>query len=190
MYGLEKPVQVHESNTDLEFGESTRKRVTTRVWKRRKAHHKGEKPAQPDDCDGISITSKDLAWRCIRILLLKYDGLVTTLNTQNRNPPEDFNAMLLEEEMHQNTRNGEDSTFSAWTKKGKGKDSSNPSSSDNKKKKMIKYIYHNKLGHKQNECWKKLANKKNNIKRESGNSAQEVPIELFVAIEEICTKAG
>ena len=57
---------------------------------------------------GITITSKDLARRCIGILPPKYDGLVTTLNTQNRNPPlnfEDFSAMLLEEEMHQNTRN-------------------------------------------------------------------------------------
>ena len=50
--------------------------------------------------------------------------------------------MLLEEEMCQNTRNEEDSAFSAETKKGKGKDFSNPSSlDDEKKKKKIKCFY-------------------------------------------------
>ena len=87
-------------------------------------------------------------------------------------------------------RNGEDSAFWARTKKGKGKDSSNPSSSDDKKrKKKIKCFYCNKSRHKQNECRKKLADEKYGVKRESGNSAHEVPIELFVALEEICTKA-
>lgn len=64
---------------------------------------------------GITITSEDLARRCIRILPPKYHSLVTALNTQNRNVPLNFevsSAMLLEEEMHQKMRNGgEDSTF-------------------------------------------------------------------------------
>ena len=50
---------------------------------------------------GITITSEDLAQRCIQILPLKYDSLVMALNTRNRNLPlnfEDFSAMLLDEE--------------------------------------------------------------------------------------------
>ena len=104
---------------------------------------------------GITITSEDLVRRCIRILPPKYDGLVTALNTQNRNPPlnfEDFSAMLLGEEMYQKMRTGEDLAFLAGSKKGKGKDSCNPSSSEDKKnKKKIKCCYCNKVGHKQNE---------------------------------------
>ena len=63
--------------------------------------------------------------------------------------------MLLKEEMHQNTRNEEDLTFSTVTNKGKGKDSSNPSFLDNKKKKKkkkIKCFFCNKSWHKQKEC--------------------------------------
>ena len=94
--------------------------------------------------------------------------------------------MLQEEEMHQNTRNEEDSTFLARTKKGKGKDSDSPSSSDDKKmkKKKIKCFYCSKSRHEQNKCRKKLDDEKNNVKK-SGNNVQEVKVELFVAIEEI-----
>ena len=63
------------------------------------------------------------------------------------------------------------------------------SSNDMKKKKKIECFYCNKSRHKQNKCSKKLANENNGVKRESGNNAQEVLIELFIAIEEICMKA-
>ena len=119
---------------------------------------------------GITIMSEGLARRCIWILPPKYNGLITALNTQNKNLPlyfEDFNAMLLEEEIRQNTRTREDSAFATGTKKVKGKDSSDPSSSDAKKrKKKIKCFYYNKAGHKQNKCRKKIVDEKNRVKKE------------------------
>ena len=111
----------------------------------------------------------------MKILLPKYDNLVIVLSTQNRNSAlnfEDFNTMLLEEEMHPNIRNREDSAFSARTKKSKGNNSSNPSSADDKKKKKnIKCFCYSKLGLKQKECQKKLVDEKDGVKRESSNSA-------------------
>ena len=50
-------------------------------------------------------------------------------------------------------RTGEDLAFLVGPKKGKGKDSSNPSPlEDKKKKKKIKCFYCKKVGQKQNEC--------------------------------------
>ena len=73
--------------------------------------------------------------------------------------------MLLEEEMREKTRIGEDLAFSARSKNSKGKDSSNPSSSeDKKKKKKIKCFYCNKIVHKQNEFQKKITDEKNEVK--------------------------
>ena len=50
----------------------------------------------------IKKSSKDLAWKCLLVCPPKFDGLVTTLNTQVRPSPltfEDFCALLQEEEL-------------------------------------------------------------------------------------------
>ena len=50
---------------------------------------------------GSTITTKDLAQRCIHILPLNYDEMATTLNTNTRNLPlnfQEFNAILLEDQ--------------------------------------------------------------------------------------------
>ena len=152
---------------------------------------------------GVSISSVELARKCIRILPPKFDILATTLNTQVRVPPltfEDFSSILQEEELRQKARQqpqGEDATFSTNQKKGKAKDSRNSSSfAKDKKKKKMKCFYCKKAGHIQSECRKKAADEKNGVvkssttttKKESSNNAQ-AELELWVAIEELCAKA-
>ncbi|KAH7424974.1 hypothetical protein KP509_11G035000, partial [Ceratopteris richardii] len=69
---------------------------------------------------GAYWLDKELARRCVRVLPAKYDGLVTTLNTQVRPNPltfEEFSAMLLEEEMRlRNRQRISDAAFSANAK--------------------------------------------------------------------------
>ena len=58
---------------------------------------------------GVVVSPEDMAHRCIRVLPSKYDGIVTTLNTQVRPTPlkfDELSAMLLEEELRLKTREG------------------------------------------------------------------------------------
>lgn len=138
---------------------------------------------------GVAISPEDLARRCIRILPAKYDGLVTALNTQVRPTLltfEELSAMLLEEELRLNTRaGGGDSAFTANTK-GKGK--------SKKKKFSGSCFYCDKKGHAVKDCRKKKADEKNGTvkpswkEKESANKA-ETELDLWAAIEELCSSA-
>lgn len=140
---------------------------------------------------GITKTSEELARRCIRILPQKYDALVTTLNTRVRNPAltfEEFSVMLLEEEMRMKTHDGgSDAAFSA-TSKGKGGEKKN-----GKRKKFLgKCHYCNKSGHMVKDCRKKQQDEKNGTTQSSSKGKEtantiETKLELWIAIEEICS---
>ena len=99
--------------------------------------------------------------------------------------------MLLEEELRFKTRDGNgDAVFSA-NAKGKGSESK-------KKPKKKKFsgccYYYDKKGHAMKDCHKMQADEKNGTIRsswkgkESANNA-EADLELWVAIEEVCSSA-
>eukprot|EP00249_Psilotum_nudum_P026600 c32915_g1_i1 orf=1-282(-) len=51
---------------------------------------------------GIKVMTEELARWCTHILPKRYDSLITSLNTQQRDPPlmfEDFSMLLQEEEL-------------------------------------------------------------------------------------------
>lgn len=147
---------------------------------------------------GVQITSEELARRCLRICPPKYDGLVTALNTQVRPQAltfEEFTALLLEEELRLKSREGSGKGATAFTANAKGKgNSSNKADKDGdkKKKKFKGECFHcKKKGHKIQDCRIKKAEEKNGTSKgskanESANTAQ-TELELFVAIEELCS---
>ena len=143
---------------------------------------------------GISKTKEDLARRCMRVLTHKFDGLVTALNTQVRNPPltfEEFSAMLLEEEMRLKSRDAGNGGDSALTAKAKAK---GEKKKDGKKKFKGKCHYCGKSGHMAKECRKKEKDEKDGTSRSSSKgkdavNMSEAELELFIAIEEVCSSA-
>ena len=74
------------------------------------------------------LRSKGLARRCLRVLPPKFDGFVTTLTTTVKLTPltfEEFNSMIMEEEMRLKVCISANEAYAANTKrKRKAKDSS------------------------------------------------------------------
>ena len=145
---------------------------------------------------GVAISPEEMARRCIRVLPPKYDGIVTALNTQVRPTPlrfEELSAMLLEEELRLKAREvREDSAFVIKTK-GKGIPNSNSENRIPKKKKFNgSCFYCDNKGHTIKDCWKKMADEKNEPinnswrKPESANNVVD-ELELWVATEEVCS---